>query len=341
MRILIIAPQFDGEPDVERSVAGPDAELIVSRAGVLSDVPNSEFEACDALMICRSRHIVTEGTVKMLRRCRIVSQAGVGFNHIDLEACAKQKIPVCNAPDYGTTEVADHAIAMILALTRGILVYDTKLRNRQIGWVAREQPTVRRLKGLRFGVVGLGRIGIAAALRASGFQMQIAFYDPYLPVGIEKSFGFERAQSLDELLAECDIVSLHVPLTAETEAMINAKSLASAKPGLVLANTSRGRVVDLDAIYDALQSGRLGGAALDVLPDEPIDYCHRLLKDFEASEAWLDGRLIITPHAAFFSPDSVIDMRRIATQNIVNYLRSGVLRSCVNGHLLDPQIPTY
>jgi D-3-phosphoglycerate dehydrogenase/C-terminal binding protein len=227
---------------------------------------------------------------------------------------------------------------MILALVRGILAYDTKLRSRQIGWNARSLPTVRRLKGSRVGIVGLGRIGTAAALRAHSFQTEIAFYDPYLPAGTEKAFGFHRAKSLSDLLAECDIVSLHVPLTAETEAMINAETLASAKPGLILANTSRGKVVDLDAVYDGLRSGRLGGVALDVLPEEPIDYKHPLLKAFEASEPWLDGRLTITPHAAFYSPDSLVDMRRIATQNIVNYLLRGVLRSCVNGHLLDPPV---
>ena len=338
MRILIIDPQFDDEPDVERSVTGPDADIVVWRAEKLSDVPESEFKACDALMVCRSRHVVTEDIVAMMQRCRIVSQAGVGFNHIDLEACARRNIPVCNAPDYGTTEVADHAIAMILALARGILAYDTKLRSRQIAWNARGQQTVRRLKDSRFGIVGLGRIGTAAALRARSFQTRIVFFDPYLPAGTEKAFGFDRANSLDELLAECDIVSLHVPLTPETEAMINAEALASAKQGLILANTSRGKVVDLDAVFDGLRSGRLGGAALDVLPDEPIDYQHPLLKAFEASEEWLDGRLTITPHAAFYSPHSLVDMRRIATRNVVDYLRRGVLRSCVNGHLLDPPV---
>jgi lactate dehydrogenase-like 2-hydroxyacid dehydrogenase len=269
-----------------------------------------------------------------MTQCRIVSQAGVGFNHIDLVACAERGIPVCNAPDYGTTEVADHALGLVLALTRGIVTYDAKLRKRTIGWDARAQPTVRRLRGASFGVLGLGRIGTAAAMRARGFEMDIAFCDPYLPAGTERAFGFRRCETAEDLFASCDIISVHTPLTGETAGIIGPKTLAAARPGLVLVNTSRGGTTDLDAVEAALRDGQLGGIGLDVLPTEPIDYAHPLLKAFEASEDWLDGRMIITPHAAFYSPDSVIDMRRIATENVVNYLQRGVRRSCVNEALL-------
>lgn len=339
MRILIIDPQFDDEPDVERAVTGPHADIVVWRTALQGEVPDAEFAGCDALVNCRSRHVITSDVVAMMDRCRIVSQAGVGFNHIDLVACAQRGIPVCNAPDYGTTEVADHALAMAVALLRGIVVYDAKLRTRAIGWDARSQPMVRRIRGLTFGIAGLGRIGTAASLRARGFEMDVAFYDPYLPAGIERAFGYRRAETLEELMAISDVVSLHTPLTDETEGMINGGSLAHAKPGQILVNTSRGRVVELDAVHAALKSGRLGGAALDVLPVEPIDYAHPLLQAFEAGERWLDGRLVITPHAAFYSPDSLIDMRRIATENIILYLRDGTLRSCVNAHLLKETVP--
>ena len=121
MRILIIDPQFEAEPDVERAVTGPEAEIVVWRTAERGPVPTSEFALCDALINCRSRHVVTREIVAAMERCRIVSQAGVGFNHIDLVACAERGIPVCNAPDYGTTEVADHALGLVLALTRGIV----------------------------------------------------------------------------------------------------------------------------------------------------------------------------------------------------------------------------
>jgi phosphoglycerate dehydrogenase-like enzyme len=334
MRILIIDPQFEAEPDVERSVTGPEPEIVVWQTAERGDVPPSEFAQCDALINCRSRHGVTRAIVAAMTRCKIVSQAGVGFNHIDLVACAERGIPVCNTPDYGTTEVADHALGLTLSLVRGIVAYDAKLRARTMGWDARSQGTVRRLRGATFGVLGLGRIGTAAALRARGFEMNVVFCDPYLPAGAERAFGFRRVDTAEELMAQSDIVSVHTPLTPETTGIVGHRTLAAAKPGLIVVNTSRGGTIDLDAVEAALRDGRLGGAAFDVLPTEPLTYDHPLIQAFAASEPWLDGRLIITPHAAFYSPDSVIDMRRIATQNVFNYLTQGVLRSCVNADLL-------
>lgn len=337
MRILIIDPQFEAAPDVERAVTGPDADIVVWRTLEQGFPPDEEFATCDALINCRSRNAISPQTVALMDRCRIVSQAGVGFNHIDIEACAARGIPVCNAPDYGTEEVADHAVTLAMCLVRGIVAYDSKLRSKQIGWAARDQKTIRRSRGMRFGILGLGRIGTAAALRARAFGFEIAFFDPYLDPGAEKSFGFVRCETMDALFSSCDIISVHTPLTRETSEIIGADSLAQAKPGLLLVNTSRGGTMNLDAIEAALRDGRLGGAALDVLPQEPIDYSHPMIAAFEASEDWLDGRLIITPHAAFYSPDSVIDMRRIATENVVNYLRDGRLRSCVNADLLSSE----
>ncbi|MEM0934351.1 MAG: C-terminal binding protein [Pseudomonadota bacterium] len=334
MRILIIDPQFDADPDVERAVLGPEADIVVWRTLDRGFPPEAEFAACDGLINCRSRNAIQRKTVAHMEKCRIVSQAGVGFNHIDIRACAERGIPVCNAPDYGTAEVADHAVTLAMCLTRGIVAYDAKLRAGETGWNAREQKTVRRATGMVFGVFGLGRIGTAAALRARAFGMEVAFFDPYLAPGIEKAFGFTRADTLAELMATSDILSVHTPLTTETTRIIDAESLSAAKPGLVLVNTARGGTMDLDAVEAALREGRLGGAGLDVLPKEPIDYAHPLLAAFRANEAWLDGRLILTPHAAFYSPDALIEMRSIAAQNIVDYFERGVLRSCVNAELL-------
>ncbi|TVQ39385.1 MAG: C-terminal binding protein [Geminicoccaceae bacterium] len=330
MRILIIDPQFDDEPDVERAVTGPEADLVIWRTDRQGAVPDAELAACDALVICRSRTRLDAEHVALMGRCRIVSQSGVGFNHIDIDSCGAAGIPVCNSPDYGTMEVADHAVALALALSRGIVAYDRKLRDRRMGWHAREQGTVRRIYGRHFGIVGLGRIGLAAALRAQGFGLHIHFVDPYLPPGIERALGFTRHSTLAALLATVDVVSIHTPLTVETREMIDAAALAAAKPGLVLVNTARGPICDLDALYDGLRDGRLGGVGLDVLPVEPMTYEHPLVQAWAADEPWLDGRMIVTPHAAFYSPDGLLDMRRIALENVVDYLRHGTLRTCVN-----------
>jgi D-3-phosphoglycerate dehydrogenase/C-terminal binding protein len=166
--------------------------------------------------------------------------------------------------------------------------------------------------------------------------MAVAFYDPYVPPGIERALGFARAASIGELIAGADVLSLHTPLTAETARLIDAAALARARPELILVNTARGAVVDLDALEAALREDRIAGAALDVLPEEPIDYDHPLIRAWAGDEPWLDGRFVVTPHAAFYSPDGLADMRRLTVRTIVDHATSGELRSCVNRALLDP-----
>jgi phosphoglycerate dehydrogenase-like enzyme len=244
---------------------------------------------------------------------------------------------VCNTPDYGTTEVADHAIALMLTLVRGTAAYNARLLAREGAWSTAELalPPVRRLRGLTFGVVGLGRIGLAAALRARAFGLEIAFHDPYLPPGVELATGFRRARSLPELLAVADVLSLHCPLTPETEGLIGAREVGAMRPGVVLLNTARGGVLDLDAVHDGLRGGRIGAAGLDVLPREPPDRSHPLLAAWARQEGWLEGRLIVTPHAAFYAPESLADMRRLSAQTVADFLRDGSLRACVNREALE------
>jgi lactate dehydrogenase-like 2-hydroxyacid dehydrogenase len=344
-RILIIDPLFDTDPDVEREVTGPEPRIDVVRA-VTSDADRALLREADAVLNCRSRHFLPEGLVRQMDRARIVVQAGVGYDHIDIEACAARGIPVCNTPDYGTMEVADHAIAMMLDLMRGTTAYNNRLLVRDDAWNTKALPVapVRRLRGQVYGVVGLGRIGLAAAMRARAFELKVVFHDPGLPPGAELSLGFDRVDTLGDLLERSDIVSLHCPLNPQTHAMINAATVARMKPGAILINTSRGRVIDLDAVEAGLRSGRISAAGLDVLPEEPLDRSHPLLAAWTAREPWLEGRLLITPHAAFFTPQSLRDMRRLSMLAVVQYLRDHRLRSCVNAdnlrrHGFDPAAP--
>jgi len=344
-RVLIIDPQFTDTPDIERAVIGPDATLDVVRA-VETAADRALLAKADAVINCRSRHAITAGLVAAMDRARVVTQAGVGFDHIDLDACAARGIAVCNTPDYGTMEVADHAVAMMLDLVRGTTAYNNRLLVRDDAWNTKALPVapVRRLRGQVLGVVGLGRIGMAMALRARAFQLDIVFYDPDLPPGAELSPGFRRVDRLADLLTQADIVSLHCPGGATTHRLIDAAAVAAMKAGAILINTARGRVVDLDAVEQGLRSGHLSAAALDVLPEEPLNRAHPLLAAWSAREPWLEGRLLITPHAAFFTPESLADMRRLSMLGVVQFLREGRLRSCVNGaqlraHGFDPQRP--
>jgi D-3-phosphoglycerate dehydrogenase/C-terminal binding protein len=166
--------------------------------------------------------------------------------------------------------------------------------------------------------------------------MRVIFYDPYLPSGTDLATGYKRVDSLAALMAESDVVSISAPLSPETRGAFNAAAFAAAKPGMIVVNTARGPIVDLDALTDALRSGKLAGAALDVLPREPADGNHPLIRAWRSREQWLDGRLILTPHAAFYSPASLVDMRRKAVEVIVAYLTEGRLINCVNLEYLAP-----
>ena len=173
-----------------------------------------------------------------------------------------------------------------------------------------DSPLLRRTGTQGFGVVGLGRIGTAAALRAKALGFQVAFFDPNLRNGTELAVGIARALTLPDLLRRADVLSIHVPLTPETAGMIGAAELAMLPPGAVVVNTARGPVLDVAALAEAMRDGRVAGAGLAVLPVEPpVEPVPELLRAYRAREAWVEGRLIITPHSAYLTPEAHWDIR--------------------------------
>ncbi|MBU8539620.1 C-terminal binding protein [Falsiroseomonas tokyonensis] len=336
-RVLVIDPQWEDAPDLELALAGEDAELVFRRS-VNGRLENPEdYAAADAVLNCRSMHLLPAEAIARFTRCRVIVQGGVGFGHIDLAAAAARGIPVLNTPDYGTTEVADHAVALALGLLRGLQAYDRRLRRGNAAWDARQMKQVRRLGSLRLGILGLGRIGTAAALRFQAFGMKVGFHDPFLPVGHQLAFGWERFATPEALLARSDVLSIHAPLNDGTRGLLDARRLALLPPGAVVVNTARGGILDLDALGDALRSGHLSGAGLDVFEAEPLDRGHPLIAAWAAGEAWLDDRLVLTPHAAFFSSASIRDIRRLSMQYMMDFLCSGARPTCVNEGLLAGQ----
>lgn len=344
MRVLIPDAKFTDPADVEReavaSLTGGSALSFIPHHEVpQADIAPGEWPSCEAV-IAYDEVRLDAPWLKRLERCRVIVRAGVGFDNVDLETAGALGIAVCNVPDYGTTEVADHAIAMLLTLTRGTAAYDAAIRaDLDGGWHFARAPLVRRMRGQVFGVVGLGRIGLATALRAKGFGMEVLFFDPYKPTGTDLALGFRRVDSLSALMAESDVVSLHTPLTPETRGMLDAAAFADAKTGQILVNTARGPVVVLDALFDALRNGRLAGAALDVIPEEPVTRMaeHPLIQAWRAQEPWIAGRLLLSPHAAFYAPESIRDLRRKSAETVVAALGAGRLVNCVNRAWLTPQ----
>jgi phosphoglycerate dehydrogenase-like enzyme len=330
MLILFPDAQYDDDALIERREFGDAAEIAVHRERRSDRIPDETWRAADAI-ICYHEVPIDQEVIDRLDRCRIIVRSGVGYDQIDIAACGARGIPVCNVPDYGTTEVADHAIALMLGLARGLVSYHQRLlADPHAGWHWSGAPLVRRLRGSCFAVIGLGRIGTAAARRAAALDMRILFYDPYLPDGAELALGWQRAASLEALLAEADVLSLHCPLTGETANIIDARALARMKPDALLINTARGALVELAALEAALREGRIAGAGIDVLPAEPPDAAHPLLQAFRRREPWIDGRLLLTPHAAWVSEAGRVDLRTKAARTVLNYLESGQLRNCVN-----------
>jgi phosphoglycerate dehydrogenase-like enzyme len=268
--------------------------------------------------------------------CRVVVRAGVGFDNIDLKAAGERGIAVCNTPDYGTMDVADHAIALTLAFLRGITMYNAAILDDPVGgWRFDAVPTIRRLSTQTFGVIGLGRIGTATALRAKALGMRVIFFDPYRPTGTELALGLERVATLQDLLQQSDVVSIHTPLTAETRHLISTAALAAMKPQAILVSTARGPVIDLAALLPALAEGRIAGAALDVLEVEPLPADHPLMRAWRAPGSPIRDKLVLTPHAAFYSPSSLVDLRRKSAATAAEYLREGRSRDCVNLDMID------
>ncbi len=295
-------------------------------------VADAQWASCDAIV---SYDDIPQPYRGRLERCRLLVTPSVGFDKFDLRAWGELGVPVCNVPDYGTQEVADHAIALMMSLMKGITFHTRELKKDPRGkWRPALNPYGKRLSACVFGVVGLGRIGTAAALRAKAFGMDVVFYDPYLESGADLALGVRRVHDLDELFAQCDVVSLHAPLAPETKNLIDSQVLACSRPGLILINTARGPLIDLDALYQALRAEQVRAAGLDVLPEEPANPDHPLIKAWAADEPWIDHRLLLTPHSAFHTPESVYDMRYKAGELAVSYLSEGRLINCVNSEFL-------
>ena len=327
MRILI-TDRHTSNSDLEQEAVGTDIEI--EGYDNPEDVPDEAWARADGIVTYRGTKWVMEALPK-LQRARIVVRGGVGFDGLDLKSLGERGIAVCTVPDYGTTEVADHAVAMMLALRRGLDRYEQRMRQDPSGlWRYVDSPCIDRLRGRTFGVFGMGRIGLAAARRAAGFDMNIAFYDPHQPDGYELATGYKRFSSAEELFETADTISIHSPLTDETRGAINANLLGRMHDRAVVINTARGPIVDLDAMYDALKAGKPAGAGWDVLPQEPADSNHPLIQAYMAREEWLEGRLMVSPHAAFYSPPGLLDLRTKAAQTAAQRIRDGSVRNCQN-----------
>jgi phosphoglycerate dehydrogenase-like enzyme len=298
-------------PDIgiERSVFDPAGVELVEAQCRTEDQVIAAAKGCSGILVQYAP--IGTAVIAALPQLGIVSRIGAGVDTVDIDACAAAGVWVANSPDYGVGEVATHALALALASVRNIVAYDRDIRAGH--WAYLSSGTLRRASELVLGIVGLGRIGKRMAHVSRNLFKRVVAFDTNIGDG-DFPADVERALSLADLAGQSDIVSLHTPLNAQTRGMVNAEFFRAAKPGMFLVNTSRGAVVDLGALMAALDAGILAGAALDVLPEEPVPRDSALLRH---------SRVILTPHAAFYSMESEKELRRKAAQNIITWLATG------------------
>ena len=319
------------DDSVERRIYGPDVKILVpASATSLADLPDDYCAQAEGLMILRFK--VTAKDLERFPKLRFVCRMGVGYDGIDRIACAQRQIVVLNVPDYGTTEVADHAMALALSLRRGLLLHlEAQRADPPAPWRYINDPLVKRNGVQTMGIVGMGRIATAVALRAKAFNFRVMFFDPHLPNGVELGLGIQRAKTLEELLSQTDTLTVHTPLTPETRNLLGLKELSMLPKGAVLINTARGPIVDIDAVATLLKSGHLSGAGIDVVPVEPpVEPVPELIRAYRAREPWTIGRLIITPHAAFYSPQAWDDIRSKGAETMAAALLGQKLQNVID-----------
>lgn len=310
--------------DIEREILGRvGAELVVAETGGEAELIEL---APDADAILTNWKTVPEAAVRAAGRCVVIGRYGVGVDNIPVELATELGIVVANVPDFCTDEVADHAMALLLACARRLVPFTSETRSGV--WSLERAPGLPRLGEQVLGVVGFGRIARALVPRARGFGLRVLVYTPRLAAAgaVEPAAEVEIAASLDELLAASDYVSLHAPATAETAGLIGEPELRQMKPSAYLINTSRGALIDEAALASALRDGKIAGAALDVLSSEPPPADLPLLRA---------PNVIVTPHAAFYSDPAIHDLQTRSATSVASVLTGSPPESVVNPAVLE------
>jgi D-3-phosphoglycerate dehydrogenase len=296
------------------------AELVLAECADEAQVA----EACaDADAVITRMAPVRAQAIAAMQKCRVISRYGVGVDNVDVAAATARGIPVAHVRDYCNEEVSDQALAHMLACVRKISSRDRQVRAGM--WDIGAREPVHRIAGKVLGLVGYGAIARTLHRKMTGFNLaEVLVHDAFIPADqIEKAGA--RPVEMDELLAQSDFISLHVPLTDATRHLIDGDALGKMKPTAILVNTSRGPVVDADALYEALKSGRIAAAGLDVHEQEPPPSDYRLFE--------LDN-VVLTDHAGWYSEESQEALQRTAARNVALVLGGKKPLYCVNPEVL-------
>lgn len=295
--------------EVERAILAPlGCEVLfepsLTETAVVALAAEADAIICDAAPI-------TATVLAQTPRVRVISEYGIGYDNIDVAAATARGIWVTNVPGYCTAEVADHTLALLLALVRRLPALDAHVRAG--GWGATSVGPIRRLSRQTIGLVGFGPIARAVASRALAFGLTVVAWSPHLTAAVATAAGVARVE-LDELFQRADVISLHVPATPTTRQLVDARRLALTRGGAYLINTGRGSLIETAALVEALQAGHLAGAALDVFDPEPLE---------PESPLRRLPNVLLTPHAAFYSEEAMADLQVAAARNVAAVLAGG------------------
>lgn len=314
-RVVITDHGFPSLRHEESTFAAAGAELVVAQCKTPDEVSAAVRDA-DAILVQWAP--VNAAVIAGLTRCRVIVRYGIGVDNVDLAAAKARGIPVCNVPDYGINEVAEHAVSLALALARQLPQIDRRLRGGT--WKITPDRPMPALRETTFATAGFGRIARTAQEMMRGFGGKRIAYDPYVPAEAMAAAGVEKVE-LEALFARADFLSLHLPLTPETKHFVNAARLAQMKKTAIVVNTARGPLVDTVALAAALQAGVIAGAGIDVFEKEPLEKDHPLLACANA---------LLTSHVAWYSESSIPRLQQLAAEEAVRGLRGEPLKNQVN-----------
>jgi len=296
---------------------------IVNRQCHTAEETIAAAREIEAVAVTTILQPIEAAVIEALPSLRAVMRVGVGVDNVAVDTATERGVAVMNVPDYCMDEVSNHALAFLFALARSTVIYDRAIRSGTWNW--RLGQEMNRLEGRVLGLVAFGKIARTLVPKARALGMRVLAYDPYLADDIFPAFGAERVLDLHAMLAQADYVSCHLPLTDETRGMMGARAFEAMKPSAYFINTSRGAVVDFDALYEALAAGSIAGAGADVMPTEPPDLAHPLFQ--------LDN-FVGTPHAAWYSEESRSELLLKALEDLERYFKGERPKNLVNPEVL-------
>tara|TARA_Y100001973_G_C5204726_1_gene340601 strand:+ start:1051 stop:2076 length:1026 start_codon:yes stop_codon:yes gene_type:complete len=314
------SPRGSKKCTVEREAIGRRAKIKYFECGDDDDWKGELLKA-DVILLWHNA-AMPDTVINKLKNCKAIIRNGTGYDTVDVAAATHRDIAVCNVPDYGTDEVADHSIALALALCRQIIPIDKECK--KLGWEIPNKNKIQRFNQLNFGVIGLGRIGTSVALKAKALGFNVSFYDPYLSNGVDKSLAITRVKDFDEFISQMDVISINCPLTEETHHMITKSEIDKMRKNAFIVNTARGPIIKKGDLFKALRKEKIAGAALDVIEDEP-------LKSFHEART---PNLIVTCHSGFYSVQAAWEMRHKAACIARSVVLGEEPENCINSKML-------